>query len=485
MRPLELIVQGRRVTEWSRWEEAEISINRTDERISIGSTLEGVQLLDEAYNTINSLLRSNKYKPLRVIIKLGNVSWIGVIDASNAKWGHNRMVVDIEMDELMLFERDVAGRMPRTGFNVIVALEREGDRGVVAASLASCLLLLYAIIREVRDLKEFIANAAAHAAGGATGPVAAAAYKIAVIAIRAAFIVTLGIALWNIISELIKLLPAPKATRALNLGEAIRDVVSAAGYSVSYPAELDKIWLVGDYVDTIEATELITLAAKLLNARIYMYNRQLRFTAPVSNFPLHNIAYAEFYTINTDEFVGYNLVSLTRDHTDRFSSRLPHAAEIRFSGYAGYNRVDIPYSPGKVKTTLTDLDKVAIIFYETIRAAGRILGRRQNPPSIQTGLLLVGNEYFAPKIIMCDALDRLTEQDETALLHFIANRYTPRLCRVYQQVKVPFNVSDYLSLVSTGFAGVKSLRWSINSDYAIVDYYIVENAQPDKSVRLV
>jgi hypothetical protein len=485
MRVLELIVQGQRITEWSRWEEAEITINRSEDRLSIGSALEGVQLMDGAYNVVSNLLRNNKYKPLRAVIKIGSVSWTGVIDASAAKWGRNRMVVDIEIDELLLFERDVAGRMPRTGFNTVVALEREGDRGVVAASLASCLLLLYAAIREVRDLKEFIANTAAHAAGGATGPAAAAAYKIAIIAIRIAFIVTLGIALWNIISELIKLLPAPKVTRALNLGEAIRDVVSAAGYSVSYPAELDKIWLVGDYVDTIEATELITLAARLLNARVYMFNRQLRFTASVSNFPLHNIAYVEFYTINTDEFVGYNLVSLTRDHTDRFSSRLPHAAEIRFSGYAGYNRVDIPYTPVKVKTTLTELDRLSIIFYETIKAAGRILGRRLNMPTIQTGILLIGNEYFVPKIIMGDALDRLSEQNETALLDFIATKYTPKLCRVYQQVKVPFNVGDYLNLASSGFAGVKSLRWHINNDYAVADYYIVENVQPDKSVRLV
>ncbi len=485
MRPLELIVLGRRITEWSRWEEAEINVSRTDERISIGSSIDGVQLLDGAYNTIDSLLRANKYKPLRVVIRIGGASWTGVIDASKAKWGKNRMVVDIDIDELVLFERDIAGRMPRTGFNYVVALEREGDRGSVAAALASCLLLLYAIIREVRDLKETIANTAAHASGGATGPAAAAVYKVAMVAIRIVFIATLAIALWNIIQELLKLLPAPKTTRALNLGEALRDVVTSAGYSVIYPSALDKIWLVGDNVDTIEATELIILSAKLLNAKIYMNNRQLRFSLPIANFPLHNIAYTEFYTINTDEFAGYNLISLTRDYTDRFSNRLPHAAEIRFAGYAGYNRVDIPYTPGKAKTSMTELDRLVSIFYDTIRAAARILRRRIDRPNLQTGVLLVGNEYFAPKIVMGDALDRLNEQSETALLNFVANNYTPRLCKVYQQVKLPFTVANYINLASAGFPGVKSLRWNINSDYAEVDYYIVESTQPDKSVRIL
>jgi hypothetical protein len=47
MRSIELIVQGRHVTEWSRWTEAELTIARTDERFSISSAIEGVQLLDE------------------------------------------------------------------------------------------------------------------------------------------------------------------------------------------------------------------------------------------------------------------------------------------------------------------------------------------------------------------------------------------------------------------------------------------------------
>ena len=485
MRQIELIVQGRRVTEWSKWDEAEITVSRSDDRVSIDSSIDGVQLLGDAYNTINGLLRANKYKPLRVVIRIGNAAWTGVIDASKAKWGRNRMAVDIDIDELVLFERDIAGLMPRTGFNCVVALEREGDRGSVAAALASCLLLLYAIIREVRDLKETIANTAAHASGGATGPAAAAVYKAAMVAIRIAFIATLAIALWNIIEQLIKLLPAPKTTRALNLGEAIRDVVNAAGYSVSYPPALNKIWLVGDNVDTIEATELIILAAKLLNAKIYLNNRQLRFSLPLASFPLHNIAYTEFYTINTDEFAGYTLVSMLRDYTDRFSNRLPHAAEIRFAGYSGYNRVDIPYSPGKIKTSMTELDRLVNIFYDTIKAASRILRRGLNLPILQTGILLVGNEYFAPKIIMGDALDRLNEQSETALLQFVANNYAPKLCKVYQRAKLPFVVADYINLASSGFSGVKSLRWNINSDYAEVDYYIVESVQPDKSTKLI
>jgi hypothetical protein len=102
-----------------------------------------------------------------------------------------------------------------------------------------------------------------------------------------------------------------------------------------------------------------------------------------------------------------------------------------------------------------------------------------------TGVLIVGNEYFAPKIIMADALDRLSEQDESALLSFVASKYTPKLCQVYQQVRIPFGVANYMQLASAGFPGVKNLRWAINSDLAEADYYVVDSVQPQKTTRLV
>ncbi len=39
------------------------------------------------------------------------------------------------------------------------------------------------------------------------------------------------------------------------------------------------------------------------------------------------------------------------------------------------------YMPGKVKTTMTELDRLVNIFYDTIKAAARILRKRINPPS--------------------------------------------------------------------------------------------------------
>jgi hypothetical protein len=86
---------------------------------------------------------------------------------------------------------------------------------------------------------------------------------------------------------------------------------------------------------------------------------------------------------------------------------------------------------------------------------------------------------------MADALDGLTEQASSALLAFVADRYAPKLCRVYEQVRIPFNVGDYTRLSAAGFPGVKNLRWAINSDLAQVDYYIVESVQPTKNTRLV
>jgi len=86
---------------------------------------------------------------------------------------------------------------------------------------------------------------------------------------------------------------------------------------------------------------------------------------------------------------------------------------------------------------------------------------------------------------MADALDSLTEQASSALLSFVADRYAPKLCRVYEQVRIPFGVANYVRLSSAGFPGVKNLRWAINSDLAQVDYFVIESVQPSKTTRLV
>jgi len=266
MRYIELYVNGQRVTEWSRWETAELNVTRDTERFSIEATIDGVVLLDQAYQAVDAAFRSNQYKPVRVQLRLGGLTWVGLIEASKAKWGQNRMVVSITIDELALFERAVMGRRPSTIAEVEVALERDADYATVAALLVSAMLLLYTIIKEARDLATDIANAVAHAAGGVTGPAAAAVFQATLLVIRAAFLVALSAALIEVFDQLIALLPTRKRTKAINLYDAITDITQAAGYTAILPTELKKIWLIGDYVDTLEATELISLARRLLNA---------------------------------------------------------------------------------------------------------------------------------------------------------------------------------------------------------------------------
>jgi len=359
MRYIELYVNGQRVTEWSQWETAELNVVRDAERFSIEASIEGVTLLDQAYQAVDAAFRSNQYKPVRVQLRLGGITWVGVIEADKAKWGQNRMVVSITIDELALFERAVMGRRPSTIASVEVALERDADYATVAALLVSAMLLLYTIIKEARDLATDIANAVAHAAGGATGPVAAAVFQATLLVIRAAFIVALSAALIEVFDQLIALLPTRKRTKAINLYDAITDVTQAAGYTASLPAELKKIWLIGDFVDTLEATELISLARRLLNAQIYVANRTLRFVNQYRPFPLHNVAYTEFYRMNTDDFTGRTIFGLLRDFSDRFTNEIPHNVEIAYAGFMGLDRQAIEFAPAKVKTQASKLDRLS------------------------------------------------------------------------------------------------------------------------------
>jgi len=485
MRYIELIIQGRRLTEWTNWETAVINVSRDPQKLTIQSTINGVQLLDQAYTFVDNLFRSNNYRPIRVLLRHSGLTWRGIIDADKAKWGKNRMVVDIEIDELGIFERDMAGRRPVRVATIDVALEREGDRGVVASYLVAAMLLTYTIVQETRLLATDIANAVAHAAGGATGPAAAAVFKAALIAIRAAFVALLAASLINILDELIKLLPTKKKTKSINLAEAIEDVCNQGGYSVVIPHELRKIWLIGDYVDTYEATELINLASNILSVRAFVTGNTLRFSSAFLSFPLAHNTYAEYYRYNTDDFAGYTLISLSRDFSDRFSNGLPHSLEVRFNGFRGFERITINESPAKVKTRITDLDRLTRILARALDLARRIIRRVRVPNPAPVGLALIGSEYFNTKIVYANSPTALAETDETALLRLIEQRFNPKLMRVYENVRIPFTASDYQFLSSQGFAGVRSLRWAVNSDYAEVDYEVTEILQPPKTTKII
>jgi hypothetical protein len=485
MRYIELYVNGQRVTEWSRWETAELNVLRDVERFSIEASIDGVILLDQAYQAVDAAFRSNQYKPVRIQLRLGGLTWAGLIEASKVKWGRNRMVVSITIDELALFERAVMGRRPSTIASVEVALEREADYATVAALLVSAMLLLYTIIKEARDLATDIANTVAHAAGGATGPVAAAVFQATMIAIRAAFIVALSAALIEVFDQLIAILPTRKRTKAVNLYDAITDVTQAAGYTASLPAELKKIWLIGDYVDTLEATELISLARRLLNAQIYVANGTLRFANQYRAFPLHNVAYTEFYRMNTDDFSGRTIFGLLRDFSDRFTNEIPHNVEIAYAGFMGLERHAIEFSPAKVKTQASKLDGLASFLNRILGAARRIVRSVRVPDPMPPGNIIVGSDYFATKIIMAEGLTGLDANAETALHQFIANHYQRKLAEVYEGVRIPFTEQDYTNLAQQGFPGVRRLRWAINSDYAEVDYEIPTTLQPQKTTFIL
>ena len=485
MRYIELIYRGQVLTEWSRWEAAELNIVRDAERLNVEASIDNIVLIDQAKQIIQQALQANQYKPLPVRLRLGGITWEALIDTAKTRFAPDRIIISITIDELATFERAVMGRRPTRVAQVEVALEREADIATLAALLVSAMLLLYTIIKEARDIATDAANLAAHIAGGASGSAAGAVFAAVMIVIRTAFVVALTAAFISILDELIKLLPTKKTTKAINLYEAIEDVCQAAGYSVALPSDLRKVWLVGDYVDSYEATELLRLAATILNQRFYIQNRTLRSSAMYMNFPLANIAYTEVYRLNLEDFSGRTIVSLTRDFSDRFTNNLPHAAEIAYQGFMGLDRKTISESPAKVKTETTPLDRLTGVVNDVLSTAQRFVRRIRVPDPPGPGLVLVGSEYFNTKIIFADSVTNLSQNNETALLDFIANNYQRRLMRVYENVRIPFTEATYAQLAQLGFPGVRRLRWAINSDYAEVDFEVTEPTQPVKTTYIV
>lgn len=470
--PPKLFIAGQDVTDYSSWNEAELVAEASGDNFSLKVALQNVLLYGNAYTDVINLLQSAPGKPIEVHFLFGGYTMPGLIQPQGVRVATDRLYADIELDEIAIFERKVSGRRPVRVKDIVIALERDADRGVIAGYLIAAMLLLYTLAREVRDLAYDIANFAAHAGGGATGPIAAAAFKIATFAIRAAFVAALSYAFYKILSELAKLLPTTRKTKAVNLAEALEDVCNDAGYDVILPQPLRRIWLVGDTVHFYEATELVTLAKRILNARAAVLSNTLSFVPRNSGLNAPLDGHAEYYTFNGNELAGRILISLSRDVGDPKSLDLPASAELAYTGLLGLERIQLAESNVRVKTTLSDLDKVMNAVRDVFRTAGRFIRHINPPPPARAGLLVVGADVFNTKMVMTDDPENNTPDAQEALLRYIADNYEQTVCKIYENVKIPFNVQIFQQFQATRWAGMRSLRWRIWDDTATVSYQI-------------
>lgn len=470
--PPKLFIAGQQVGDYSSWHEAELVVEASGDNLALKIALQNVLLYGSAYTTVTNLLQSAPGMPIEVRFSFGGYTVPGLIHPQGVRVAADRLYVDVELDELAIFERRVAGRRPVRVREIVVALERDADRGVVASYLIAAMLLLYTLIRETRDLAYDVANFVAHAGGGASGPIAAAAFKIAVFAIRAAFIAALAYAFYRILAELAKLLPTTRKTRTVNLAEAIEDVCSAAGYSVAVPGALRRVWLIGDNVHFYEATELITLAKRILNARAAVLSNSLGFVPRNAGLNIPLDGYAEYYTFNGNELVGRILFSLSRDIGDPKSIDLPASAEIAYTGLLGFERIQLAESNARVKTAMSDLDRIMNAARDVFRLAGRFIRNINPPPPARQGLFVVGADVFNTKIVLTDDPENNTADAHEALLRYVAGNYEQTVCRVYENVKIPFNVQTFQRLQATNWAGIRNLRWRIWDDTATVSYQV-------------
>ncbi|RMF50962.1 MAG: hypothetical protein D6750_04290, partial [Bacteroidetes bacterium] len=268
------------------------------------------------------------------------------------------------------------------------------------------------------------------------------------------------------------------------VAEALRRFAAAGGYSVTPPAWLEKVWMLGGGVEEYEASEVFNLAKRLTRSILYSKNRQIRFL-PMSggSFPAAlRRAYEERYRYNLDEVKRREIVSLTRDASDEYTLQAPAAVEIDRAPLRGYERVDIPFAPARaageraVFEFARGLLRAVAIFSARVRNIRAVLESAR-------GFVIAERSAFLRKLYYADDPERL--DDEGALMQRIANAYVlNRTARVYE-AKIPFSAADFAQLEAAGFPGVRQLRWRVLDEVAEVEYEVQETLSINQNVRIV
>jgi hypothetical protein len=276
------------------------------------------------------------------------------------------------------------------------------------------------IAQTISDLAKNIASIAAHAAGGVTGFVAAAAFTIAVAVIQLIYAVALIVALIKLFNKILEVfLPNPRYAKALTLKQYLEIACDGlGGYTLSssindlnnlyiFPSKdlvvdnnpftqpstdsgyfniKDFGYIVGEYFQIIE--KLFNAKFKVDNVKKIVHFEPLKndaFWLTQSTFQMENVL-TQGWKPNTDEIVGVRVVKFETDDYDLWTkekysgtaheihTEVSNIPNIQRSLIKGYDEVRIELSLGNQKEKKNYIETVVSVMISGINYIANLLG---------------------------------------------------------------------------------------------------------------
>jgi hypothetical protein len=237
-------------------------------------------------------------------------------------------------------------------------------------------------------------------------------------------------------------------------------------------------------------------------------------------------------TYNVDELVGRTLIEYETDDSDKWTitNINDSISEVAVEPLTinnkknvlinKYDNINIPYALcnrlddegnlfNKVQSFVTTFNGFIDDINDTFNSVASIFGSGNNSPQLnyvsnpmqsRVGALLVENAFFSkPKIIYLGSDGKIPSnfkniigakalyQNYHSYKSFVpgvrntSNSLDTNQKTLYRNVKIPFGYSDFNLIVNNSFfdfngknAKFTSIKWNVDKDYAIVDFYVNE-----------
>ena len=268
--------------------------------------------------------------------------------------------------------------------------------------------------------------------------------------------------------------------------------------------------------------DFFEIMKRMFSAQISIEGKTLHFENTDNPYFLKNSTwklpsvYKERWRKNGNELAGTRLINFSTDAVDEWTVQNVQGTfyEVRTLqkkyrngfDYLTIDSVDdreFPFALGNTKDSLNDLEKalksLASVFDDVISALGgssNLTSRVQN----RIGMLKMGTDsHTIPRLIYLKNGKIPKNHRELLSAKLLYQKYIKADSfvfsinggqkRIYENVRIPFGFSDFLQLIENsyfttddGYKGkVTKISWSIDSDYAELDYWIKD---PDATDNL-
>jgi len=539
-------ISGQPVKAPRNWDQIEVLATFDNNGVQANITTDSLNFVNETAQTITDYLAGGGTDPITTkgifeglpfMIDISESSAVGVpttqvfkgiIDTMKSRIiAPNEVEVEIKdqkgLDKLQFKAEGLTfglmkdkGHITASDYSTIPYVVQKKQDLIAEAVLAlSIYTLTVELQKQIEETAAVIADSIAHASGGISGPVAAAIWLAAKIALRLVLIGVMIVQIINLVNKMLEFLaPRVKYFKGMNLRTMLEKGATYMDYTFSSTiADLDKIFMLpskelegneqvflnppnndtgiprtGDngyiYVELLEAVKIAFNAKFIVDSSNVIHLESLNndaFWINQSTYQKPDVL-VEKYRFNTDELSATNVVSFNYDIQDQWSldrfkgtvyeikTEALQIGEEQNVLLGGYNESRIPYALGTRKDDFTKVEEALLSLAQIADAIINFfpIGNSNLTGTItqKIGMLRISEDLVnVPKWLVLenvqgqfkipsnhrDILSAKSLWEKYINKQSFVDNNFGNQYRIYEGVKVPFTLVDFLKLIQNSY----------------------------------